>query len=375
MGQIKKSTRAFLSPAKYIQGYGELSDLESYTDIFGKNILAVIDEFLYNSISDKLRSIYKNSKISSEKFQGQVSIENTNKYTKISKKGGYDVIVGIGGGRTLDTAKLVANTLRLPLIIVPTSASTDAPTSALSVIYSETGEHIKEIFYDKGPDVVLLDTEIISKAPVRLLVAGMGDALGTYFEARACKESDSFNNIKGEFKRTIASYAIAKECYRVLINEGLKAKLDAEAGACSVALENIIEVNSLLSGIGAESNGASGAHAFHDGLTALKECHSYFHGEKVGFGVLCQLVLENRDKSEIEEVVNFSLTVGLPVTLKEIGVKEITEEKIRVAAKAVMKSPLILREPIDVTEEMIYSAILSADALGRYYKNKACENK
>ncbi|UZW13605.1 glycerol dehydrogenase [Clostridium pasteurianum] len=369
MGQVRKSTRAFLSPAKYVQGYEEFQNLESYTKSFGKNILAIIDGFLYDSISKRLHSAYVETKITAEKFEGQVSIENTNRYISAVQNGNYDAIIGIGGGRTLDAAKIIANKLQLPLVIVPTSASTDAPTSALSVIYTEEGNHVNEMFYDKGPDIVLLDTEIISKAPVRLLIAGMGDALATYFEARACKEADSFNNMKGEFKRTITSYAIAKECYRILLKDGLKAKLDAEAGACTIALENIIEVNSLLSGIGAESNGASGAHAFHDGFTVLEECHNYYHGEKVAFGVLCQLSLENRDKSEIEEVVKFSLSVGLPVTLEEIGVKEITQEKIRMAAKAVMKSPLILREPFDLTEDMLYSSILSADAMGREYKN------
>ncbi|AKG36332.1 glycerol dehydrogenase [Paenibacillus durus] len=370
MGQIRTSTRGFLAPAKYIQGYGEISKLENYTNSFGTKLLAYIDSFLFEALSSRLYSAYGTASIICEPFEGQVSIENSDKYIHTARSGNYDAIIGIGGGRTLDMTKLVANTLNLPLVIIPTSAATDAPTSALSVIYSPAGEHINEMFYDKGPDLVIVDTEIISSAPVRLLVAGMGDALATFFEARACKESDSQNNIKGEFKRTLASYAIAKECYSVLLQDGLKAKPDAEAGICSPSMENIIEVNTLLSGIGAESNGAAGAHAFHDGFTALEECKPYLHGERVAFGVLCQLVLENRDTNELEQVIRFSLSVGLPVTLREIGVAEPTEEKIRTAAKAVLQSPLILREPLDVTEDMLYHAIRSADLLGNHYRKR-----
>lgn len=368
MGKVEKSVKAFIAPRKYIQGPKEINNLKIITETLGKSPLILIDGFLFNEFSEKMATIFKKN-VTCHEFKGQVSMENTNYYTDRAKETDCDLIIGMGGGKTIDAAKVVANNLSLPLIIVPTSASTDAPTSALSVIYTETGEHSHEIFYDRAPEVVLIDTEIISKAPVRLLVAGMGDALATYFEARACKESDSFNNIKGNYKRTITSYAIAKACYETLLEDGLKAKLAAEAGANTIALENIIEVNTLLSGIGAESNGASGAHAFHDGFTAIEESKDKLHGEKVAFGVLCQLALENRDKHEIETVIKFSKSVGLPVTLEDLGVIEVTVEKLRAAARAVMHSPLILREPFDVTEDMIFSAILSADSLGKMYKD------
>ena len=244
---------------------------------------------------------------------------------------------------------------------------TDAPTSALSVIYSEEGEHICEMVYDRSPDIVLVDTSIIVKAPVRLLTAGMGDALATYFEARACIESDSSSNMDG-YRATVTSYAIARECYRVLLADAKKALLAARNGVSTKAFQNIVEVNTLLSGVGAESNGASGAHAFHDGFTVLKETESYYHGEKVAFGVLCQLILENAPDDEIEEVIGFLKQTGLPMTLEDIGICDVSEEKIRKVAEAVMKSPLIPKEPFEVTEDMIYSAIVAADALGRSEK-------
>ena len=136
-----------------------------------------------------------------------------------------------------------------------------------------------------------MDTDIIVKSPVRLTVAGMGDALATYFEARACQRSGATSCAGG--KTTEAAMALAKLCFDTLMEEGVKAKIALEAGVCTPAVEKVIEANTLLSGIGFESAGLAGAHAIHNGFTVLEECHHMYHGEKVAFGTLTQLVLEN----------------------------------------------------------------------------------
>jgi glycerol dehydrogenase len=366
MGSIAKSVRAFMGPAKYIQGMGLLESLGEYTTPFGSKVVALIDEFLYEDIRKRLDRAY-GKEYQAIRFTGQVSLENAERYLAKVKETASEVILGIGGGRTMDMAKLVANRLGLKQVIIPTAASTDAPTSALSVIYTEAGKHSHEIFYDEGPDLVLVDTEVIAAAPVRLLVAGMGDALATFFEARANRTSDSTTNMKGGFKQTLAAYAIAKECYAVLLRDGAPALQAARVGAVSPALDNIIEVNTLLSGIGAETNGASGAHAFHDGFTVLPACHDKLHGEKVSFGVVCQLVLENRPE-ELEEVLCFACGVGLPVCMEDLGLPELGKEDARAVAKAVLASPLILRECLDVDEDLLYQTVLAADRIGRDFK-------
>ncbi len=369
--RVPGSQRAFIAPGKYVQGDGVIAYLDDYMKEYGKRPCRIVDKYVYELLGEQMGEIQKENLLI---FEGQVSVENIERYICQVENGNCDVIAGIGGGRTLDTAKVIANRLGVPLVIVPTSAATDAPTSALSVIYTESGKHVNEIFYKKCPDLVLVDTEVIAQSPVRLLVAGMGDALATFFEARANKESDSCTNIMGNYKLTLASYAIAKECYAVLLEDGYAAKLAAERNASSKALQNIVEVNTLLSGVGAESNGASGAHAFHDGFTALRECQSMLHGERVAFGVICQLVLENRSKAELMEVLAFCMSVGLPITMEEIGVAELDQEKIGRIAAAVKASPLIEREPFEVTEEMIMSAVLAADAIGTAYKQNAKGN-
>jgi glycerol dehydrogenase len=101
-------------------------------------------------------------------------------------------------------------------------------------------------------------------------------------------------------------------------------------------------------------------------VTVLEETHRFYHGEKVAFGVVFQLVLENRPRALVDEVLDFCLEVGLPVTLEEIGVTEVTEEKIRKVAEATSgPDETIHSEPFEVTPERVYAAIIGADALGR----------
>ena len=144
-----------------------------------------------------------------------------------------------------------------------------------------------------------------------------------------------------------------------------------EAGALTPAVEKIVEANTLLSGIGFESCGLAGAHAIHNGLTVLEECHSMYHGEKVAFGTIVQLVLENVPLEELEDIIEFCICVGLPVTLEQLGVTEITEEKIRAVAKAAAAETDTLHNmPFEVTEESTYNAILAANAYGHQYLGK-----
>lgn len=300
-------------------------------------------------------------------FNGECCKSEINRLTAVMEKEGCDLVIGIGGGKILDTAKAAAYYRHTPVVICPTIASTDAPCSALSVIYTENGVFEEYLFLPSNPDMVLMDTEVISKSPVRLTVSGMGDALATYFEARAVLAKDGLTCAGGH--GTLAAHALAELCFDTLMEEGVKAKLALEAGACTPAVEKIIEANTLLSGIGFESGGLAGAHAIHNGFTVLEECHSMYHGEKVAFGTIAQLVLENMPADELEDIIGFCIDVGLPVTLKELGVEEVTKEKIMaVAVAACAENDTLHNMPFEVTPEKVCAAILAADAYGKYFK-------
>jgi glycerol dehydrogenase len=264
-----------------------------------------------------------------------------------------EVVVGIGGGKVIDAAKYVAYVAKLPVVIAPTIASTDAPCSALSVFYTEEGVFEEFILLDANPNAVVVDTEIVAKAPARMLVAGMGDALATYFEARACFAAQKPAMAGG--LASLSALALAKLSYDTLLADGLKAKLAVDANATSHAVENIIEVNTFLSGIGFESGGLGACHAVHNGLTVLEETHQVYHGEKVAFGVIVQLVLENAPLNEIQTVIDFCKSVGLPTTLKQLGVDSKETGKLMDVAKAsCAEGETIHNMPFKVTRSTVH---------------------
>ena len=251
------------------------------------------------------------------------------------------------------------------------------------MLYTPDGAFDDYAYFKQSPSVILIDTSVIAKAPVRFLVSGMGDALSTYFEARANVQSFCDVNAglpcgadrkKGTLlaRGTNAAFALATLCYQTLLSDGYKAKLACESNVVTPALENIIETNILLSGLGFESGGLAAAHAIHDGLTVLEETHKYFHGEKVAFGTLCQLVLENASDEEINTVIGFCLEVGLPVCLEDIGVHDIGDRLTEVAEKACIPDESIHFMPFPVTVESVAAAILAADKLGREAKGGCC---
>jgi Glycerol dehydrogenase and related enzymes len=355
--------KVLISPARYVQGEGELERLGSYVKLYGKKALLIAHKDDRARVQSCLDAAGANDpfELIYGDFGGECSMRQIEALRPVAKD--CDVVIGLGGGKALDTAKAVSHFEKRPVIVVPTIASTDAPCSSLAVIYSDSGVFEKYMHFGKNPDLVLADTGIIAKAPARFLVAGMGDALSTYFEARSCQRSNA-DNIPGG-KSTMAALAIARLCYETLLEDSVKAKAACEAKVVTKSLENIVETNILLSGLGFESSGLAAAHAVHNGLTALEETHHYWHGEKVAFGTIVHLVLENAPSAELETVVKYCKSVGLPTCLKDLGVTDVTPEKImKVAKAATAEGETIHNMPFPVSAENVYAAILAADKLG-----------
>lgn len=365
---IKPMANILISPSKYVQGAGELKKLGSYAEKYGKKALIVITASGHKRVGSMIEDSFKaaDCEIVFDYFNGECSKNEINRLVAVVEANGCDMVIGVGGGKILDTCKAVAYYKALPVLICPTIASTDAPCSALSVIYTDDGVFEEYLFLPANPNMVLMDTEVITKSPVRLTVSGMGDALATYFEARAVKASDGTTCAGG--KVTTAAMALAELCFNTLMEEGVKAKLALEAGVCTTAVEKVIEANTLLSGIGFESGGLAGAHAIHNGFTVLEECHHMYHGEKVAFGTITQLVLENVSEEELVDVITWCIELGLPVTLAELGAGEVSDERLMEVAKAACAEGDTLHNmPFDVTPETVFAAIKAADAYGRYY--------
>jgi glycerol dehydrogenase len=326
--------KIIVSPSKFVQGENALNNIGEYVKPLGHKVLAIADDFVTGLVGEQITASFAQAQgqLVLEKFNGECSRLEIDRLLELAEKNKSEVIIGIGGGKTLDTAKAIAFYRKVPVVVVPTIASTDAPTSALAVVYTPEGEFSEYLMIPHNPNMVIMDSKIIASAPVRLLISGMGDALSTYFEARANARSGGQTMAGGAPTR--AAQALAKLCYETLLEEGLKAKISVENGFTSPAVENIIEANTYLSGIGFESSGLAAAHAIHNGLTKLEECHHLFHGEKVAFGTLVHLVLENAPMKEIQTVLAFCKSIGLPTNLHMMGVKELNIDKLREVAAA-----------------------------------------
>ena len=368
--QTKTLNKSFVSPSRYVQGPDVLYDLPDYVKIYGKKAFILIFDLGVKMFSDRLNESFNAAGVSMDMdvFRGECSRVEIKRIKSRMEETQSDVIIAIGSGKTIDTAKAVAfSSEGISCIVCPTTCSTDAPTSGLSVVYTEdTHEFDYYMYHGKNPHMVLVDTKVIVNAPVRFLVAGEGDALATYFEARACIRKGNAVAMSGGAS-TLTAYALAELCYKTLLEDGLKAKIACEEKCITKSFENICEANTLLSGLGFESSGLAAAHAIHNGLTIIHEVHnSKLHGEVVAFGTICQLVLENAPMEEIDTVIKFCKSVGLPTCFADLNLENPTREQMmEVAKRACDENDTMSNMPFNVTPEDVCSAMFVANRLGQ----------
>lgn len=356
-------------PGKYIQGAGVLAQLVNCMRWFGKKGLILASGSAKNNILAPYADVLQAQEVAVVGFGKECCQAEVERLNLAITREKADVLVGMGGGKAIDTAKIAADRAGIPVIIVPTIASTDAPCSGCAILYSEEGVFEKVYYQKTNPQAVLVDSQVIANAPARFLISGMGDALATWFEARSCERTKSANACGG--LSTMAGQNLARLCYDTLLMRGQDAKTAVERRIVTPALEQVIEANILLSGVGFESGGLGAAHAIHNGLTALSGTHNYYHGEKVAFGVLAGLTLTDARPDEMEDVYLFCENIGLPTTLADIGLPDVSRpELLKAARKACEPEESIHHEAGEMTPEKVLSAMLAADALGQARKEK-----
>lgn len=355
-------------PGRYVQGDGALASLPEEAARLGKRALGIVADPIRATV-EKAVAGQKLLEITLERFGNECCDEEIDRLAAMARKIKADVVIGVGGGKTLDTAKAVAHALSVPVVIAPTIASTDAPCSALAVVYTAQGAFKRYLVLPRNPDVVMVDSQVVLGAPVRFLVSGMGDALSTWFEAEDCREAKAAN-MTGRVG-SMTAYGLARLCFDTLMADGAAARKEFDGKAVTPAIERIIEANTLLSGLGFESGGLSGAHAIHNGLTVLPETHKFWHGEKVAIGTLSLLMLTKRPADMIAKVYDFCQAIGLPICLADIGLEHPTDAQLmEVARVACAPEDTIHNIKGDITPEAVCAAIKAADAEGRRRKGK-----
>lgn len=355
-------TRVLLAPLRYVQGPDALQQLGEQLQVFRiKNPLVVappeVREKIGSTITESLKS--RGLSFAFIEFGGECTWKEIERIKNACIKGSHDAIVNCGGGKTLDAGRCAASGpatnvekeppevfpkfgAGVPCINVPTIAATDASTSAASLIYSERGTVEATMIFPTNPTMVLVDTSVIAKSPVRLLVSGMGDALATYFEADMCHRTAS-PSLQTNAPSTRTARVLGRLCFDLLMEHGVQAKAEAEAGLAGPGIEAIVEANVLLSGLGFESGGLSASHAVGQAFHYIRERfrQHLFHGELVGFGTLTQLVMEGREPQFLDRIFGFCKAVGLPTTFEEMGLEGVTDAELEKVALAASRDILI----------------------------------
>ena len=360
-------SRVFTSPGKYIQGPGVLAKTGRYLSILNlgsAGILAsarghgsevpVVEASLSHHDISHVRSV----------FGGECSLEEIESRVNELKQDSPDCLIILGGGKCVDAGKCIAHRLEIPAIVVPTLASNDAPCSALSVVYAPSGvfEGVVE-FFPSNPAMVIVDTEIVAKAPERFLVAGMGDAMATWYEAKVCINNPDAVNMLGS-RPTLAACAMGEICAHTLYADSLEAVKSVHSGSPTEELERVVEANTLLSGLGFESGGLAAAHAVAQAYTNLPVVEeNYLHGEMVAMGLLTQLALEN-DETEARRATEYFASVGLPVHYGQLSLDHRDSDVLDVVVEATLNFGALSNLPFDVTPESLRDALLSANDLG-----------
>ncbi len=363
--------RGFGSPSRYFQGAGLIDQTGHFVKHLGKRFFIIADKVVFGIVGERLKNALEtqNLELFSETFNGECCEKEILRLSAKATEGSADVVIGVGGGKAADTAKMINITKGLPAVIIPTVASTDAPTSQLAVVYDDNHVKVGVFSMKRGPDSVLVDTEIISKSPIRSFRAGIGDALSTSFEAEACFASQS-KNIFG-VSPTRAALSLARLSFDILKDHATMALQAIQKQVVSDDLETVVEATILLSGLGFESGGLAAAHSVHGGFTAIPDMQQSLHGELVAFGVLAQCVLEKKDDAFMDELLGFYGAVGLPMTLAELGLKNNITESLNSAVKRIcVPGSYIYNMPVSIDEEKVINSITIADKLGASFKEK-----
>lgn len=295
-------------------------------------------------------------------YAGECSENEISRITEEANKREADVIIGIGGGKVVDLAKAVGNRIARDVVLIPTLASTCAAWTPLSVIYDDAGRFVTYTVYPRSAYMVLIEPRIMLQAPIEYLRAGIGDTLAKWYEAEALTRTLEEPSVPVQI-----ALQTAKLCKDVLLKDGATSLQDVRDGKLSPSVLRVIEANiaagGMVGGFGDQYGRIAGAHSVHNSLTRLNETHYLLHGEKVAYGLLVQLALEN-NWEEIERLVPHYGRLRLPCSLSDLGLSI----ENRTAIETIAEGTLLPGESIHFMPSRFVPAdvIRAIDALETY---------
>lgn len=309
---------------------------------------------------DKIATSLEAEKISYAEvlFEGFPTIKKAEQYAKKALEEKCDAIIAVGGGKVMDVSKAAGNKAKIKIITVPTIAATCASWAAVSIIYTEEGDFEQFVPNKKTADIIIADTKIIAQAPVRYIRAGIVDTLAKWYETAA---SEGENN---EFSNSIAVLN-SKVALDFLLKNSTKIIQNIENGIIDDYVKKTIDAIIYIAGnVGSYvgDRAFSGfAHPFYHAARRIPETRNILHGELVAVGLLIQAVLEERNETQIKEIIRQFGGIGEAFTLEESGLGANTREKLEIVANRIIEefgSSSVLKKQ-DIADSIISAAILA----------------
>ncbi|PSB19874.1 oxidoreductase [Phormidesmis priestleyi ULC007] len=360
-----------IAPAQVIRGNGALKQVGSAIAQLGSRPLLIGGDHTLQIIQPRLESALtgQNCTIAQASYGADCSESALLSLKRAVAEHRADLIIGSGGGKALDAAKLIAHQCKLPIVTIPTSGATCAAWTALSNVYSEDGAFLYDVSLSRCPDLLVLDYELIATAPQRTLVAGIGDAIAKWYEASVSS---------GHSQQTflIAAVQQARVLRDILFQQSAIALQFPGGEVWQEVVDATVLMAGVIGGIGGAQCRTVAAHAVHNGLTHLLESHGTLHGEKVAFGILVQLRLEEMIQgnwlatTSRQQLLKFYCEIGLPQTLIDLGLAKVSIADLQRAAEvACADQSDIHRLPFSVAPTQLMAAMVSTTAPCHNLKN------
>jgi len=339
----------------YVQGPGVLGSIGTYLGRWGPDIRTciLIDRTLL-SLLEPIRQSLAAAGVGSfvVEFDGDTRRQSVQSLARQVGEGTRpDVVLGVGGGKTIDTAKILASRLGSRCVICAASSATDAAPSHAAVLLDANGR-IEAETLEKNPDLVIVDSRLIASAPVRLFTAGIGDAISKKYEMDTAVQLGERNAFGGRPVFFISG--MADTLRHTLLQYGVEAKQSVEKGELTESVERVITACVLLSTLVWENGGLAGAHSIANVLTDQGFAARNLHGELVAFGLLVLLALQGLHE-ERRKLDKFYRQIGLPRRIGDLGVAPEDREAVGKICRGVHERYKKHRLPYSV--ESIYGAI------------------
>jgi glycerol dehydrogenase-like iron-containing ADH family enzyme len=354
---------AALAPATYLCAPGAVEHLGEITSTYGRRALVVHGEIGYALVRGAVDEAMRASGVDLEHAQvlGPCTVESIDATASAARRSRCDVLVAIGGGRVLDVSKAAAVAAGVPCITVPTSPATCAAVRAHTVLYTAAGTPSGARPLPEGPAACIIDLDVVTAAPPRLLAAGLLDAVAKWYELDLLHSRTPLMTVGGR-----SAHALARTILEEVERSGARAVAEVRSGspgrAAADAAEVAILLPGLVSGLAGGNNAMAVAHAVHDALTFDPGAHSSLHGELVGFGLVVQALLADEAGTTASRLRSMLIDLGAPRTLDDLGCRETRRDRCASVALRLSAAPALQRAFGQVPSEQIAELLMRADA-------------